>query len=157
MRDKIEAMIKKLELFSVCINKDNTQVFPSLYYFFVCKWTQAYRQCQMWYSEAPEWAGCVITQVLSRNRWHKQLDSLSLSCPASSSLTDIWTFLDRAALRLCLPWHIALLRNWCPLQPPTYVRVDSVCKLLTSTVNKGSNWKKKSNLWWVIHNLFLNI
>jgi hypothetical protein len=24
-------MIKKLELFSVCINKDNTQVFPSLY------------------------------------------------------------------------------------------------------------------------------
>ena len=31
MRDKIEAMIKTLELFSVCINKDNTQVFPSLY------------------------------------------------------------------------------------------------------------------------------
>ena len=28
--DKIEAMIKKLDLFSVCINKDNTQVFPSL-------------------------------------------------------------------------------------------------------------------------------
>ena len=27
VRDKIEAMIKKLELFSVCINKDNTQVF----------------------------------------------------------------------------------------------------------------------------------
>ena len=37
VRDKIEAMIKKLELFSVCINKDNTQVFPSLYDFFVCK------------------------------------------------------------------------------------------------------------------------
>jgi hypothetical protein len=34
--DKIEAMIKKLELFSVCINKDNTQVFPSLYYFVLC-------------------------------------------------------------------------------------------------------------------------
>ena len=33
VRDKIEAMIKKLELFSVCINKDNTQVFPSLYDF----------------------------------------------------------------------------------------------------------------------------
>jgi hypothetical protein len=48
-------MIKKLELFSVCINKDNTQVFPSLYYFFVWKWTQVYRQCQMWYSEASEW------------------------------------------------------------------------------------------------------
>ena len=31
VRDKIEAMIKKLELFSVCINKDNTQVFPSVY------------------------------------------------------------------------------------------------------------------------------
>ena len=30
VRDKIEAMIKKLDLFSVCINKDNTQVFPSL-------------------------------------------------------------------------------------------------------------------------------
>ena len=29
-------MIKKLELFSVCINKDNTQVFPSLYDFFLC-------------------------------------------------------------------------------------------------------------------------
>ena len=29
--DNIEAVIKKLELFSVCINKDNTQVFPSLY------------------------------------------------------------------------------------------------------------------------------
>ena len=33
VRDKIEAMIKKLELFSVCVNKDNTQVFPSLYDF----------------------------------------------------------------------------------------------------------------------------
>jgi hypothetical protein len=31
VRDVIEAMIKKLELFSVCINKDNTQVFLSLY------------------------------------------------------------------------------------------------------------------------------
>ena len=29
VRDKIEAMIKKLELFSVSINKDNTQVFSS--------------------------------------------------------------------------------------------------------------------------------
>jgi hypothetical protein len=28
---------EKLELFSVCINQDNTQVFPSLYDFFVCK------------------------------------------------------------------------------------------------------------------------
>ena len=35
--DKIEAMIKKLELFSVCINMDSTQIFPSLYDFFVCK------------------------------------------------------------------------------------------------------------------------
>jgi hypothetical protein len=35
VRDKIEAMIKKLELFSVCTNKDNRQVFPSLYDFFV--------------------------------------------------------------------------------------------------------------------------
>jgi phosphosulfolactate phosphohydrolase-like enzyme len=33
VREKIEAMIKKLELFYVCINKDNTQVFPSLYDF----------------------------------------------------------------------------------------------------------------------------
>ena len=33
VRDKIESIIKKLELFSVCINKDNTQVFPSLYDF----------------------------------------------------------------------------------------------------------------------------
>jgi hypothetical protein len=40
VRDKIEAMIKKFELFSVCINKDNTQVFTSLYNFFVCKLTQ---------------------------------------------------------------------------------------------------------------------
>ena len=33
VRDKIYAMIMKLELFSVYINKDNTQVFPSLYDF----------------------------------------------------------------------------------------------------------------------------
>jgi hypothetical protein len=33
VRDKIEALIKKLELFSVCINKDNTQVFQLLYDF----------------------------------------------------------------------------------------------------------------------------
>ena len=26
-------MIKKLDFFSVCINKDNTQVFPSMYDF----------------------------------------------------------------------------------------------------------------------------
>ena len=31
VRDKIKATIKKSELFSVCINKDNTQVFRSLY------------------------------------------------------------------------------------------------------------------------------
>ena len=31
VRDKIEALIKKLKLFSVCINKDSTQVFPSLF------------------------------------------------------------------------------------------------------------------------------
>ena len=37
VRDKIEVMIKKLERFSVCINMDNTQVFPSLYDFFACK------------------------------------------------------------------------------------------------------------------------
>ena len=37
VRQKIEAMSKKLELFSVFINKDNTQVFPSLHAFFVCK------------------------------------------------------------------------------------------------------------------------
>ena len=53
---------------------------------YVCKLTQAYGQCQMWYHEAPEWVGCAITQVLSQNGWHKQLDSLSLSCPASSPL-----------------------------------------------------------------------
>ena len=33
VQDKMEAMIKKLELFSVCINKENSQVFPSLYDF----------------------------------------------------------------------------------------------------------------------------
>ena len=33
VRDKTEAMIKKLEPFSVCINKDDTQVFPSLHDF----------------------------------------------------------------------------------------------------------------------------
>ena len=90
VRDKIEAMIKKLELFSVCNNKDNTQVFPSLYDFFVSKWSQAYGQYQMWGASLYEWVVCAITQVLSQNRWQK-LDSLSLSCPASSPLTDIWT------------------------------------------------------------------
>ena len=34
VRDNIEAMIKKLEFFSVCINKDNKQVYPSLHDFF---------------------------------------------------------------------------------------------------------------------------
>ena len=43
----------------------------------------------MWYSEAPEWAGCAITQVLSQNGRHKQLDLLSLSCMASSPLTKL--------------------------------------------------------------------
>ena len=33
VQEKIVAMIKKLELFSVWINKDSTQVFPSLYDF----------------------------------------------------------------------------------------------------------------------------
>ena len=33
VQDRLEAMIKKLEIFSVCINKDNTQVFPSFYDF----------------------------------------------------------------------------------------------------------------------------
>ena len=100
----------------------------------------------MWYSEAPEWVWCAITQVISLNGWHKQLDLLYLSCPASSPLTDIWM---RASLKLqqavlwkfnlvrshcqisglgcaqsILPWQIALLRYWCPLQPHTYVRVD---------------------------------
>ena len=84
VREKIETMINKLELFSVCINKGNTQVFPSLYDFVFC----VQMNCQMWCSE---WVGCAITQVHSRNGWHKQLDSLTLSCPASSPLTDIWT------------------------------------------------------------------
>jgi hypothetical protein len=37
MRDKIEAMIKTLELCSVCIKKDLTRVFTSLDDVFVCK------------------------------------------------------------------------------------------------------------------------
>jgi hypothetical protein len=36
VQDRIEAVIKKLELFSVCI-KDNTLVFPSLYDFLCAK------------------------------------------------------------------------------------------------------------------------
>jgi hypothetical protein len=37
-----------------------------------------------------------------------------------------------------LPWQIVLFRHWCPLQPRTYVRVDSwpslAWKLNTETV-----------------------
>jgi hypothetical protein len=109
--------------------------------------------------QTPEWVGYTITQVLSQNGWHKELDSLSLSYPASSPLTDIW---KRASLKLqqavlwkfnlsrshcqisglgcahsILPWQIALLRHWRPLKPRTYMRVESraslPCKLNTGT------------------------
>ena len=43
VQDKIEAMIKKLELFSICINKDNRQVFPSLYDFFCVQMNSSLR------------------------------------------------------------------------------------------------------------------
>jgi hypothetical protein len=148
VRNKLEAIIKKLELFSACINKDTGhRSFRHSMIFYVCKWTWVSGQCQMWYSKAPEWAGCAITQVLSVNGRHKQLESLSLSCPASSPLTDIWTRvsskLQQAVLwklnlfrshcqisglgcaQSFLPWQITLLRHWCLLQPRTYVRVDS--------------------------------
>jgi hypothetical protein len=50
VRDKIEAMNNKLELFSFCINKDNTQVFPSVYDFFCVQ----INSIQICYSEAQE-------------------------------------------------------------------------------------------------------
>ena len=68
VQDTIKAMIKKLELSSVCVNKDNTQVFPSLHNFFVCKLTQAYGQRQMWYSEAPDWVG-YFPETDDTNNW----------------------------------------------------------------------------------------
>ena len=136
--------------------------FRHLMIFVVCKWTQAYRSCQMWYNEAPEWVGCAITQLLSCNWWHKQLDSLSLSCPVSSQLTDIWTRVPHRNCnkrfwenwrRCCqisglgcaqsiLPWQIVLFRHWCPLQPRTYVRVDSRPSLAWK-LNTGTDcvWK----------------
>ena len=43
VRDKIEAMIKKLELFSVCIHKYNTQVFQSLSDFFCVQMNSSLR------------------------------------------------------------------------------------------------------------------
>jgi hypothetical protein len=46
VRDKIEAMIKKLELFSVCINKDNTQVFHCMI-FWCANELKLYGQCQL--------------------------------------------------------------------------------------------------------------
>jgi hypothetical protein len=47
MREKIEAMIKKLELFSVGINKDNTQVFPSLYDFLCANELKLTNKCKL--------------------------------------------------------------------------------------------------------------
>ena len=47
VRDNIEAMIKKLELFSVWINKDNSQVFPSLCDFFC---VQINTHVKWWYA-----------------------------------------------------------------------------------------------------------
>ena len=140
-------MTKKLELFSVCINKDNTQVFPSLYDFFLCcKWTQAYGQCQMWYSEAPEWVGCAI---FSGTFLKQMTQTTGFVIPFMPCLQSTYQYLKKRVssklqqavlwklnLNHCqisgyccaqcfLPWQIALLRHWCPLQPRTYVRVDS--------------------------------
>lgn len=47
VRDKIEAMIKKLELFFFCINKDNTPVFLSLYDFLCANDLKLMDNCQM--------------------------------------------------------------------------------------------------------------
>jgi hypothetical protein len=91
VQDKIEAMIKKkLELFSVCINNDNTQVFPSLYDF-LCANEQAYGQCQMWYSEAPwvSWARNYAGTFPKRMTQTTGFDSFFIPC--LSPLTDIWT------------------------------------------------------------------
>jgi hypothetical protein len=43
VQDRIEVMTKKLELLSVCSKKDNTQVFPSLYYFFCVQMNSSLR------------------------------------------------------------------------------------------------------------------
>jgi hypothetical protein len=148
---------------SVCINKDITQVFPSLYDFFVCKWSLWTMSNVIYIAKHLIELGAQLRKVLSRNRGHKQLDLLSLSCPVTSPLTNIWTRepqLQQVVLwklnlirsycqisglgcaQSILPWQIALLRNWCPLQPRNIVREDSrpslAWKLNTGT---DSVWK----------------
>ena len=101
VRDIIEAMIKKLELFSVCINKNNTRL-SIIAWFFVCKLTQAYGQCQMWYSEAPEWVGCTTGLVI----------------PFTPCLQSTYWYLNkRASLKLqqVVLWKCNLIRSHCQI------------------------------------------
>ena len=90
-RTKLRLWLRSWSSFLFVLTRTTRRSFHHCIICFVWKWTQAYRQCQMWYSEASEGAGWAIMQVLSRNGWHKQLDSLFLSCPAPSPHIDIWT------------------------------------------------------------------
>ena len=87
MRDKIKALIK-LELFSVCI-KDNTQVFPSIYDFLCANELKLTDDVKCDIVKHPSELDVQLRRYFSRKKQHKQLDSLSLSSPASSPLTDI--------------------------------------------------------------------
>ena len=40
-------------------------------------------------------------------------------------IISYWQISGLGCTQSILPWQIALLRLWCPLQPRTYVRVDS--------------------------------
>jgi hypothetical protein len=102
----------------------------------------------MWYSKAPEWVGCTIMQVNHFGKVHETtgfvipfMPCLQSTCRylnkrASSKLQQevLWKCnLIRSQCQISeldcaqsiLPWQITLLRRWCPLQPHTYVRVDS--------------------------------
>ena len=63
---------------------------------FVCKWTPAYGQCQMWYSEAPEWVGCAITQVLYQCGWQTTVFVI----PFMPCLQSTWYLNKRASSKL---------------------------------------------------------
>ena len=99
------------------ILKDNKQVFP------------------MWYSEAVE----ELIQKDDTNNWIRYgfhaLPPVHLPISEQESLIEIETsgsvnilfnhISGLGCAQSILPWQIALLKHWCPLQPRTCVRVDS--------------------------------
>ena len=112
VEDKIEAMIKKLELFSVCINTDTTQVFPSLYDFLCANELKVTDNVKcdivMHLSEL----GAQLRRYFPRNGQHKQLDSLYN--PFMPCLQSTYRYLNKRAsskLQQAVLWKCNLIRS----------------------------------------------